>query len=240
MHPGTDAYDSAKDDMHRQSDGYSLDKSRSTIFIGLTSCGPPGMALNGSKVYQHSVVSITITGPDGRRLVEIMMSPEQFASALVGNSHTPCTASRYWSTNEDSVQLTERVRPPQSIRKRMEKRLNHRLSEQAEALQEVAREMEEQAESGKPARKTQLRGFAARVARAVEHSASNAAFTVDQAREEITSIMESAAIQFLGQQRLEARTLYEAAGPALGTTADGTPLLGMDSEKGVDETTVSG
>lgn len=220
QHEGTDAVDSAKDGFHSQSDAFDIDKSRSTIHVGMTSIGPPGMALNGSKVYHQYAVSITLTSPDGRQLCTVMMSPEQFAMALVGNSHVPCTMVNYWSASEDSVMLCERVRPPESIRKRMEKRLKHRLSEQTEALVEVAQEMFAKADSGKPARKTQLNEFAERVMRAVEHSASNAAFTVDQAREEITSIMESAAIQFLGHQTLDAKTLYEAAGPALSMDDD--------------------
>ncbi len=224
-HAGTDAYDSAKDGMHNQSDDFGIDKSRSTIFIGVSSCGPPGMPLNGSKIYHHNVVSITITNPDGRRICDVMMSLEQFALALVGMSHTPCTLSSYWSISDESTLLTERVRPPVSIRKRMEKRLKHRLQEQTDALLALVKEMREQAESGKPARKTQLRDLAERVERAVEHSASNSAFTIDQAREEVTSIMESAALQFLGHRNLDPKTLWEAAGPALGMSGDGTPLL---------------
>jgi len=229
-HPGTDAVDGAKDGLHSQSDSFDIDRSRSTVFIGMSSCGPPGMALNGSKVHHHHVVSISISNPDGRQICDITMSPEQFAMALVGNSHTPCTLGRYWSITDDSVMLTERVREPESIRKRMEKRLKHRLKEQTDALRKVVEEMATQAESGKPARKTMLRDFAERVARAAEYTAANAAFTVDQAQEEITGIMESAAIQFLGQQNLDAKTLWAAGGPALGMD-DETPLIGCDPEK---------
>jgi hypothetical protein len=214
-HPGTDAEDSAKGGLHSQSDEFDIDRSRSTIRIGLTSIGPPGMPLNGSKVFHRYAVSVSFTNPDGRQLCEAMMSPEQFAAALFGNSHTPCTMSRYWSTAEDQVQLTERVRNPESIRARMEKRLKHRLAEQEKRLRKIAEEMIEQAESGKPARKTQLRDLARAINLSLEHSASNAAFTVDQAREEITSVMESAAIQFLGQRNIDAETLWAAAGTAL-------------------------
>ena len=65
-----------------------------------------------------------------------------------------------------------------------------------------------------------MRDLAKRVARAVEHSAANAAFTVDQAREEVTGIMESAAIQFMGQRNIDAETLWAAAGPALNMNDD--------------------
>ena len=95
----------------------------------------------------------------------------------------------------------------------------HRLGEQAEALRKVADEMSAQAETKKPARKTMLNDWAERVARATEHTAANAAFTVDQAREEITGIMESAAIQFIGQSNLDPKSLYDAAGPALAMDA---------------------
>ena len=160
-------------------------------------------------------MSLRITGPDGRELVDVDMSPEQFATALVGQSNTPCTVRRYWSVDDDTVMLTERVRQPESIRKRMEKRLKHRLGEQADALRKVAEEMEAQAETKKPARKTQLNEWAERVGRATDYTAANAAFTISQAREEISSIMESAAIQFIGQQHLTPKSLYDAAGPAL-------------------------
>jgi hypothetical protein len=223
-HPGTDAVDSAKDGIHRQSDDFDIDKSRSSIHIGICTVGPPGAALNGSKVYHRSVVSLRITSPDGRCICEVDMSPEQFATALVGNADTPCTLRSYWSLIDESVLLTERVRRPESIRKRMEKRLKHRLGEQADALRKIAEEMEERAETGKAAGKTLQREWAERVARATEHSASNAAFTVEQAREEITGIMESAAIQFISQQNLDPKTLYDAAGPAL-EMGDEAPLL---------------
>jgi hypothetical protein len=219
-HPGTDAVDGAKDGLHSSSDEFELDRSRSTIRIGVSTCGPPGMQLNGSKVYHHNVVCIDLSTPDGRQLCMAYMSPEQFASALFSNSSAPCTLARYWSIDEDSVQLTERVRPPESIRKRMEKRIKHRMKEQRDAIREIVEELTEQAASGKPARKTQLKDLAERLARACEYFAGNAAFTVDQAREEITSIMESAAIQFVGQQNLDARTLYAAAGPALAMDDD--------------------
>jgi len=230
QHEGTDAFDDAKDGFHKQSDNFSVDRSRSTLRIGLTQIGPPGMALNGSMVHHRSAVSVELTTPDGRQLCTAMCSPEQFAAALFGNSHTPCTMQRYWSLSDEDVMLSERVREPQSIRKRMEKRLKHRLKEQEDALHKIVADLVDQAESGKPARKTQLQDLAKRINTAVEHSASNAAFTVDQAREEITGIVESAATQFLGQQSLDHHALWEAAGPALGYDAEGKLLLDMKDD----------
>jgi hypothetical protein len=232
QHPGTDAFDDATSGHHRQSDEFDIDKSRSTIKIGLTQIGPPGMALNGSMVYHRNAVAIDLTTPDGRHLATAMCSPEQFAAALFGNSHTPCTMTRYWSIHDEDVMLAERVRPPQSIRKRMEARLKHRLKEQEDALHEIVEEIAAQAESGKPARKTKLLDLAERIDRAVKHSAANSAFTVDQAREEITGIVESAALQFLGQQSLDQHALWEAAGPALGMNDDEPKSLPYDGEEG--------
>jgi len=231
QHEGTDAFDDAKTGFHTQSDTFSIDKSRSTIRIGLTQIGPPGMALNGSMVRHRSAVSVELTTPDGRQLAVAMCSPEQFAAALFGNSRTPCTMQRYWSIGDDDVMLRERVRAPQSIRKRMEKRLKHRLKEQEDALHKVVADLVEQAESGKPMRKTALNDLAKRVKMAVEHSASNSAFTVDQAREEITGIVESAATQFLGQQSLDHHALWEAAGQALGYDSEGKLLLTMQDDE---------
>jgi len=221
-HPGTDAIDSAKDGLHSQSDEFSVDRSRSTLRIGITTAGGPrgGVALNGSKVLHSSFVALDVTGPDGRRLCRVEMSPEQFAAALFGNSHTPCTLNSYWSLTDDSVRLRERVRPPSSIRKRMEKRLKHRLSEQAEALKEVANEMYTRAATGKAAGKTLQREWAEKIARACEYSSANSAFTIQQAHEEISSVMESAAIQFLAQQGIASEQLWGIAGPALGMDDD--------------------
>jgi hypothetical protein len=231
LHLGTDAIDDASTGYHSQSDTFDIDKSRSTIRIGITECGPPGVALNGSKVYHRRAVSVELSTPDGRQLAVAMCSPEQFASALFGNSATPCTMTRYWSVSDEDVMLKERVRPPVSIRKRMAKRLKHRLKEQEDALHAIVAELAEQAESGKPARKTQLRALAERIGRAVEHSASNSAFTVGQAQEEVTGIVEAAALQFLGQQSLEPHALWEAAGPALGYSEDGVLAIGMDEDE---------
>ena len=225
LHAGTDAVDSAKDGFHKQSDEFDIDKSRSTVFIGITSSGPPGIALNGSKVYHHNMVSLTVTGPDGRRICDVRMSLEQFASALVSNTHVPCTLSRYWSVSDDNVLLTERVRRPVSIRKRMAARIEGRLQEQDDKIHEIVRELRERADSGKSMSKTMLQDIAKRLSWAAGHSTSNVAFTVGQAQEEITGIMESAALQFIGQQTINPRALWEAAGPALDMSPDETPLL---------------
>lgn len=214
-HKGYDAYDSSKSGVFSASDDYDVDRSRSTISIGLSFIGPPGLPLNGSKIMHRTAVSIDIVNPDGRLICKVMMSPEQFASALFSNKHTPCTLARYWSLSDDDVLLTERVRPPQSIAKRMEARLKHRLQYHEDLLRKLAEEIEAQAATGKPARKKQLADFAKQVRLSISNSAADSAFTVAQAREEITGIMESAALQFLGQSALDNETLLEAAGPAL-------------------------
>lgn len=215
-HEDSDAVDSSRDGFHSIGEEYEIDKSRSNVWIG--ACQGQGVALNGSKILHSRVVKIEVHGPDGRTLVEVLMSPEQFASALFSNSHTPATITRYWSLSDDQVMLTERVRKPASIQERMDARLAGRLEEQEQALYDIAEELKQQADQNKTLRKRALWAYAGRIRQAIEQARSNAAFTVEQAREEISSIMEAAAIQFCGQQ-IDARTLFEIAGRAM-LTAD--------------------
>lgn len=188
QHPGFDTVDQSKTctGLHRVSDDGHIDRSRSTIHMGITS----GKAwLNGSAVQHTRYIHIEVTGPDGRELVDINMTMEQFASFLVSQGQTPCTLSSYWSVNDENIRLRERVRPPQTAQDRLRKRIQHRVDEQVAHAKEVLAALS----TGKPLSPTKQAQLAGDIRRVVDHITENAAFTLHQAEEEVAGIVESAA-----------------------------------------------
>ncbi len=194
-HAGTDCKSGAKDSFHRVDDDHNVDCSRSTIHIGRAS---GHTILNGSAVQHQHYVRMQISGPDGHDLVEIALSFEQFAAALTGNGEVPCTVTSYWSRNNDNVRLREIVRETPSIRKRLVARMNHRQEEQLAVMSQIVKELRETAAAGKSLSKKKIDTLAADVERASHLFGENAQYAVEQGVEEISAIVESAAIH-LGQ-----------------------------------------
>lgn len=204
-HPGFDTVDPSQDPenvVHRgQNDRFEIDTSESRISIGVTSS--TGSWLNGSTIKQSRFVRMEIHGPDGRTLVRVNCSFEQFAAALFSNMQTPCTLESYWSINDDNVLLTERVKPPASITDRMKQRLANNLDEVDERLNDVIKQLTEAAESGKAIGKAKAKELARELAICHEHRRENIPFTVEQAAEETGKILEAAAIHLATKYRTE-------------------------------------
>lgn len=219
-YPGTDTQDpkldSSKYKIHKNRNQYDLDKSESTIGIHVAS---GNRYLNGSMVKHHHYVRIEFNTPDGRRYGEVCLTFDQFASALVSNSSTPCTWDNYWGIEKDSILLREVVHKPQSIDERMAERLNDRLNSINERFDALQAKLDEKIESGKAMSKTNL----AEVRRELDLLRSalqeNRNFTVEQSREEVTSIVEQAAISIALSNNLSAEEIISNAhmGPLLET-----------------------
>jgi len=62
--------------------------------------------LIGCSTLQHTIVSLEIEDPEGRRLIEVEMSTDQFLRLMIGNSHVDVTLARYRDTD---VSLTEEI-----------------------------------------------------------------------------------------------------------------------------------
>ena len=187
QYPG---YDTRKSFNSKHSNHFKLDRSESSISIGVSSS--TGTWLNASPIQHTSLIRIEIQGPNGRNLVCVDMSLDQFASALVSNSHTPCTVSSYWSVNDDNVRLQERVKPPESVTERMRQRLADSFSDNDEIAKKIQSLLESAGTKGKMGKKD-IEELSNEFSRYVSHRQGNASFVVEQALEETAAIVETAA-----------------------------------------------
>lgn len=196
-YPGTDTRDPDLDPLKNTSSAYhnrnefEIDKSDSTIRISV----PSGYRyLNGSIVEHNKYISINITTPDSRHYCELSLTFDQFATALVSSSEVPCTIDRYWGVNKDSVMLREVVKPPLSIKERMEQRLDDRLKEFESKLADLQTKLENKINDNKPLTKTQIKDLNQELCFLKGCITSNRNFTIEQSLREVASITEQIAI----------------------------------------------
>jgi hypothetical protein len=201
---GTDTQDplKRKDSIHTKQNEFELDRSQSTILLSTTTA-TGGQWLNGSAVQHRHAVHISITSPDGRDLCDVSMTFDQFASFLVSNMATPCTVGHYWSINDQCLRLSEVVKPPEDISSRMEQRLRDRLVEMEGRMTAIQTELETQIASGKAMSKTKVAELLKQLRWFMGMLQSNRDFTVEQAREEVASIVEQAACEVAWQHKLD-------------------------------------
>ena len=190
-HDGFDAKDSGKSGMHSGSDDHKIDRSESTVHLGIMR---GDTWLNASQVKHSSCVAMRVHGPDGRQLCAVQMSFDQFAAFLTSQGQTPCTVTEYWSINDQNVRLHERVRPVDTVGERLGRRIGARVDEQFKDILDVAEQLTKAAEAGKPVNKTLATKLAGDLVRAASHTRENLIFAADQAQEEVASIVEQAAV----------------------------------------------
>lgn len=209
-YPGTDTEDPTKDPTAIRSsrNDFELDRSKSSVHLTMAS---GQRFLNGSSVAHSNYVRLTVNSPDGRELVEVALTFDQFASMLVSSMETPCTVDTYWSVTDRCVRLQEVVKPPESVGARMRQRLDTRLDDMRTKLQNMEAELDAQIASGKPMTKTKLQELRKAISIYASHYDSNRDFTVLQAQEEVSSIVEQAAASIAWQHRLSSEEL--AANP---------------------------
>lgn len=211
-HAGTDAERGADSLPGHGDDHYEVDRSQSSISISTVSS--TGEWLNGSATKHRSYVTISFTGPDGQDLLTAALSFEQFAAALFDTMAKPCTIQRYWSTGEGSVRLREVVRPPASVKDRMKQRLWHTLDENDDQFEKILAELSSAADGKTRLGKTKAREMLRSLEMIRSHREANADFVVEQSLEEVSSIVESAAIHLAQQYGCEGGSapLLKAAG----------------------------
>lgn len=203
---GTDTEDPTKNgcSYNDSRNCFRLDRSQSTVQLSITS---GQRYLNGSSVQHHNWVHFEVRSPDGRKIVDVCMTFDQFAAFLVSNMATPCTVDTYWSITDECVRLQEVVKEPDTIHARMEQRLGDRLDDMHERLNAITDELDEQIAAGKAMSKTKL----AEIRKALDvyksHFGSNRDFTVLQAKEEVSSIVEQAAATIAWQHKLSPEEL---------------------------------
>lgn len=204
-YPGTDTQDPTKQDskyrVNRHRNNYDLDKSESTIRIGVRS---GDRHLNGSMVRHQHYIGMEFTTPDGRVYGDISMTFDQFAAALVSNTSTPCTWDDYWGIEQNSIRLKEVVHPPQSIDERMVERLQNRFADIDARFDALKAKLDEKIESGKAMSKTSLVELNRELNLLRSALSANRDFTIEQSREEVTSIVEQAAISVAHNHNLSA------------------------------------
>lgn len=203
---GTDTQDPHKGGTFRDKrNEFDLDRSRSTIHLSMVSS--TGRYLNGSAVKHQHYVHLRVESPDGRQLVDVAMTFDQFAAFLVSNMATPCTLDGYWSVTDECVRLQEVVKEPETIHARMEQRMGARLDEMYARLESITDELDSQIESGKAMSKTKLAELRKDLDVYKSHFGSNRDFTVQQAKEEVSSIVEQAAASIAWQHKLSPEEL---------------------------------
>jgi hypothetical protein len=192
-HPGTDTRDPSRDPskVSRSANEWRLDKSESSIFIGVSS---GSRHLNGSAVIHQQYIHIDIHTPDGRQYCEVCLSMDQFASALVGQTHVPCTMNSYWDVRPDNVLLTEVVKEPATISDRVGQRLDNRLNEIVGNLSGPIQILKDQIAGGKPLPKGKQQELLDAFEGLQLRLKNNTEFVLEQAEEEIAQITETAAI----------------------------------------------
>jgi hypothetical protein len=191
-HEGTDAEQSTQHGLHDYNNWSDLERSRSTISLTITS---GQRYLNGSMSEHQHYVTIEVHNPDGRTIARIALSPEQFASFLIGRSSVPCTLDHYWMIDENAVALRERVFNPDSILDRMRQRLNDSISEQDKDLTAIIKSLSENV--GKPIGKKAMEELIKSLQLVAERRKNNTTFVVEQAMEEGSQLAETAAIRVL-------------------------------------------
>lgn len=210
LHPNSDAQRASSQSLHDEDHWNKVDTSRSSIHIGVTS---GDHMLNGSLVQHQHAVRIEITGPSGRRLCEVAMTFEQMAAALFAGGKSPCTLTHYWSVNSDNVILRERVAKPPTLGEKVRSRVAARMKKGHESLAAVKERLLDGKNLGKGAREELARALDI----SMSNLRSNVRYAVEQAGEEATSIVESAAIHM---------------GRMLGVNADRLGIVGESMQFG--------
>ena len=195
-HDGTDARKSTEEGCSRDYENWSdIEKSQSHITITIASgC----RYLNGSMAEHQHFVNLEVTGPDGRLLVRVGMSPEQFAAAISTRSLVPCTLDTYWSKGEGAVRLRERVKTPESIIDRMRQRLRGSIGKQDGDLKAIVDTLAER--KGKPLGKKDQDELVRALKNVLERRVGSTAFVVEQAMEEGSKLAETATLKVLMAQ----------------------------------------
>lgn len=228
-YPGTDTFDPLLDPsvIRDKQNGFDLDRSESTVLI---TCPSGSRWLNASAVKHTNYVSFKLTTPDGRHYGEFSMSFDQFASALVKPMHTPITWDFYWSLEPGNVALREVVKEPDSLMGRAEQRLGDRIDEVTGRLRAAVDELRQHAETGKPMSKTRQAELVKSLDVATAHLKANTTFVLDQAMEEASHIMETAAVWIANSQHLR------GVGEIMGSTPLGSLLGGVRPSPHADQT----
>jgi len=205
-YPGTDTADPTLGTVgfRDKRNQFDLDRSRSTIQLSMTT---GHRWLNGSSVTHSNYITIRVGAPDGRELVEVALTFDQFASFLVSSMHTPCTVDTYWSHNEQCVRLAEVVKPPESIHDQMEQRLGDRMDEFDRRLDDIVADIQTQASSGKSMAKKAMEKILHDLSICKSYLRSNRDFMVKQARGEVSSIVEQAAASIAWSHKLSQEEL---------------------------------
>jgi len=150
--------------------------------------------LNGSLRSHDRYVGLRIY-VDGHEIVEVGLSFEQLASLLVTSSEVPVTVDRY--RDHEGMPQSRPAPPPIQPGLRMRKRLANTGVETDGRLDELAKMVEGTASLSQKRRNELLH-----LIRIIQHNnLSNQAFVVEQAAEEVSAVVEAAAIVVSGHGR---------------------------------------
>jgi len=144
-----------------------------------------GTYINGSILPQRSFISLRIDDPDGKMVCDVVMTHEQLARLLTGNTYVDVTLQNY-RTSDGSL-VSEYVPEPLRVDERVKGRLGSRFDLALERLQVI-----ENTINGSKALSAKAKDDLTRQIRVVEGNLkADISFTVTQALEEVTDVTES-------------------------------------------------
>lgn len=142
--------------------------------------------LHGSLREHHQVVSITVSHQH-HQIVEIMMSMEQLAELLTSNHPTPVTLSQFF--DKEGMMQTLPAAKPVSAYERMLERMKRAGRTSTEHINEILADIES-ANIGKKLKERWTHEL--RIVR--DNTSANMAYAVEQAKEEVSSVIETASL----------------------------------------------
>lgn len=142
--------------------------------------------LVGCSTLQHTIVSLEIQDPEGRLLAEVEMSSDQFLRLMIGNSNVDVTLARY---RGDDGKLAEEVpEMPQTHRENLYERLEEYHKEDSKRTTGIIETLRAMINGHIKPNKNVLNDLLSQMETVASHRASNEAFAVRQAEEEVNAI----------------------------------------------------
>lgn len=142
--------------------------------------------LVGCNTLQHTLVEMEINDPDGRRILEMTMSTDQFLRLMIGNTHVDCTLTSYPKNRGDFV---EEVAPmPQTHREDVRERLAEMEEKDNERMTGIIENLRAMVNGHIKPNKTALDELLKQMEVVCEYRTNNTQYVVQQAEEAVSAI----------------------------------------------------
>lgn len=163
----------------------------STVLMAITSS--TGTWLSGCLQPQRYYVTLHVKDKEGKIVADVALSFEQAARMLLSNGNVPCTLTRY--RGADGKLKVEEVAIPETVHKRMVRRLGTVQEELKDRIADVEQDLYDILNGNKPGGKKAITELLHNIRVLKDHFASNQTYMVSRAEEEMQEIQENAAGQ---------------------------------------------